>query len=139
MDLDAGRLMKGFETVRLSWQGEAYEVPAERQLRLIAEIEDALSGPSGRQAIGVLLSPGGPSYSRLAAAYGAALRHAGATVTDEEIYLSIVGDLAGGQDRVREKVQAAVLGLLEIMAPPLALAIRGGAEAEGKTQPADGA
>ncbi|MGK7753780.1 hypothetical protein [Roseovarius sp. C03] len=111
--------MKGFEPVTISWKGEAFTVPAEDQLPLIAKIEDALSDQSGRPAVLVLTTRGGPSYSRLAAAYGAAMRHAGASVTDAEIYLSITEDLAKGDAEIAEKLQNAVLGLLAIIAPPV--------------------
>lgn len=118
--------MKGFEPVTLSWSGEDYVVPAESQLMLIATLEDALAGSSGEQAVSMLLRKGGPSFARLSAAYGAALRYAGASVTDDEIYLSIMDDMAkGGGDEVTGKVQNAVLGLLMIIAPPMGRAVAG--------------
>lgn len=115
--------MKGFEPVTLSWQGDDFTVPAENQLMLIAMIEDALVGNSGEQAITMLARPNGPSYARLAAAYGAALRYAGAEVRDEEIYLSIMEDFAAHKSDAATKVRAAVMGLLAIIAPPIALAL----------------
>jgi hypothetical protein len=115
--------MKGFEPVTLSWQGNSFTVPAEDQLRLIAGIEEALTGNSGDQAIAVLASPSGPSYSRLSAAYGAALRFAGAEVSDEEIYLSIMSDFAEHKADAASNVRGAVMALLHIIAPPIALAL----------------
>lgn len=118
--------MKGFEPVTLSWAGESYTVPAENQLMLIATLEDALAGPSGEQAVSVLLRKGGPSFARLSGAYGAALRYAGADVSDDEVYLSIMDDMAkGGDEEVMGKVQNAVLGLLMIIAPPMGRAVAG--------------
>ncbi|MDW4550884.1 hypothetical protein R5H32_16095 [Defluviimonas sp. D31] len=122
--------MQGFEPVTLSWRGASYTVAAEDQLRLIAEIEDALADRSGRPAVMALCARGGPSHSRLAAAYGAALRHAGATVTDAEIYLSIVDDLGRAEAATAIKVQNAILGLLAIMAPPIHRRIMAAEEAE---------
>ncbi len=119
--------MKGFEPATLKWGGESFVVPADQQLMLIAQIEDALAGASGQQAINVLVRPGGPSYSRLAQAFGAALRYAGADVTDDEIYLSIMTDFADGGADVAVKVQNAVIALLQIIAPPLAMHIGGDA------------
>lgn len=116
--------MQGFEPVTLSWSGESYTVPAEGQLMLIAKIEDALSGASGRQAIEVLMQYGGPSYTKLSQAFGAALRHAGADVSDEDIYLSIQADLARNSADVIAKVQSAILALLAIVSPPIAMAMR---------------
>lgn len=112
--------MQGFEPVTLSWQGKDYTVPAERQMGLIARIEDALSGPGGEQALNVLFRREGPPYSRLASAFGAALRYAGAQVSDEDVYLSIMEDIAsGGGTKAAEKLLAATSALLNIMAPPL--------------------
>lgn len=120
--------MIGFEPVTLSWKGAEYTVPADGQLLLIAKIEDALTGGRGGQAITVLMASGGPSYVRLSQAYGAALRHAGADVTDEEIYLSIMSDMAEAKADVAAKVQGAIMGLLAIIAPPVALAISQGSD-----------
>lgn len=115
--------MKGFEPVTLAWQGVQFTVPAEKQLRLIAEIEDALSMGSGLPAINVLLS-GAPKHSRLAAAYGAALRYAGAEVSDDEVYISIMEGFASGAADAAILVQDAVIGLLSIISPPAARALR---------------
>ena len=129
--------MNGFEDVTLSWKSDEFVVPASEQMRLIAKIEDALSGPSGEQPIQVLMRRQGPTYSRLATAYGTALRHAGARVTDEEIYLSIVTDLANGDANVVRQCQDAVIGLLSIIAPPVAASLDGGsANDTGKSEPA---
>lgn len=111
--------MKGFEDVNLSWQGETYTVPANEQLMLIAVIEDKLSDGTGAPAVAALMRDGGPGFARLAAAYGAALHHAGASVSPEEVYLSMQESFAGGEAEVAEKVQAAILGLLSIISPPV--------------------
>lgn len=124
--------MKGFEPVTLSWGGQAFTVPAERQLQLIAQIEDALSGATGEQAVAVLMRPNGPPYSRLAAAFGGALRYAGAQVTDDEIYMSIVEALAEQNGDVMLDVRNAVLALLAIIAPPVALSLAAPASAKKK-------
>lgn len=123
--------MLGFEDVTLSWQGQSYTVPANQQMRLIAKIEDALSADSGRQALSILFQREGPPYSRLAAAYGAALRHAGAKVTDDEVYLSIQSDLAS-KTRAEKTVmiQGAIVGLLSIISPPAAASLGGKSQAE---------
>jgi hypothetical protein len=116
--------MHGFDPVTLGWNGEDFVVPAQRQLMLIAQIEDALAGPNGEQAVMVLFRPNGAPHTRLAAAYGAALRYAGAKVTDEEIYLSIHEDIASGsQAAVANKVQTMLAGLLAIISPPTARAL----------------
>ena len=120
--------MQGFDDVTLSWRGASFVVPANRQMMLIAKIEDALSGDSGQQALSVLFRREGPPYSRLAAAFGAALRHAGASVTDEEVYLSIQTDLiAKSKAEQTAAIQSCIISLLSIISPPAV------ASANGKT------
>jgi len=108
-----------FKDVTLTWGEQSYTVPANEQMGLILVIEDALAAGTGRQAIGILLGAEGPSYARLATAYGAALRYAGSTVTDDEIYLSIMEDMAAQSADVAVKVQGAIIALLSIIAPPI--------------------
>jgi len=115
--------MQGFEDVTFEWGGKTFVVPANRQMMLIARVEDALSGDTGLQALSVLLRPEGPPYSRLAAAFGAALRYAGATVSDEEIYLTTMNDFAAGRAEVAERNQRAVVALLSVIAPPFGHAV----------------
>lgn len=115
--------MQGFEDVTLGWKGETFTIPANRQMGLVARIEDALSGDTGRQAISILMQKEGPPYSRLAAAFGAALRYAGANVTDEEIYVSIMEDFSKSQALVVAKLQAVIVALLMVIAPPLGRAV----------------
>ena len=111
--------MRGFEDVTISWRGVDYNIPAKGQMMLIAKLEDALSGDSGQQAMTVLFRKEGPPYSRLAAAFGAALRHAGAKATDEEIYLSMQADLANRSKESRTAtIQNCILALLSIISPP---------------------
>lgn len=114
-------MMHGFEDVTLTWRGETYTVPANRQMLLIARIEDALSGDTGQQALSVLFRKEGPPYTRLAGAYGAALRHAGAKVSDEDVYLSIMSDIASkSKQDVTHIIQGAIIALLSIISPPAA-------------------
>ena len=116
--------MHGFEDVTLTWQGKDYVVPANRQMMLIAKIEDALGGEAGDQAIAVLFRRNGVPHSRMAAAYGAALRYAGASVTDEEVYISIHADIATqSRDAVAALVHRMLMGLVAIISPPTAKAI----------------
>lgn len=130
--------MKGFEPVTLHWRGEAYTVPADRQLRMIAEIEDSISNSKGIPAI-LLLLERRVDMARLAMAYGVALRYAGANVTDEEIHLSITADIADGSAAAAIKMEMAVLGLLDIIAPPVAKAVTKDTDFDmEKPSPADG-
>ena len=118
-----------FEDVTLSWKDESFTVPAEGQMVLIAKIEAALQGDSWRQPLGILMRLDGPSYGELARAYGAALRHAGAAVSDSEVYLSIQEDLASlSPDDVTAKIQSSVVALITIMSPPLGHKLFGGGD-----------
>ena len=116
-------MMQGFKDVDLQWNGVTYTLRAKGILNTIAEIEDALIGSGGVPAVAVLMRPGGPTHSRLSKAYAAALRGAGAAVTEEEIYLAIAEDFANGKADAAIKVRLACFALLAIMAPPLAMAL----------------
>lgn len=131
--------MQGFDEVTLTWRGEDYIVPADRQLMLVAKIEDALSGDSGKQAIALLLRPEGPPYARLAQAFGAALRFAGCHVSDDEIYLSIMDGLAKSDASTITNTQAAIMALLSVVSPPMGRALSGFDEKKSqKKQPKAG-
>lgn len=118
--------MQGFDDVTLTWRGQDYTVPANRQMALIAKIEDALSGDTGQQALTILFRREGPPYSRLASAFGAALRHAGARVTDDEVYLSIQADLVSKSKAEKTAaIQNCILALLSIISPPAVAQISG--------------
>lgn len=111
--------MHGFEPVTLTWRGQNFTVPANQQLMLIAKIEDALAGENGDQAMGVLFRRQGPPHTRLAQAFGAALRYAGAKVTDDEVYLSIHTDIASQTSKqVAASMQGMLMALLAIISPP---------------------
>jgi len=123
--------MQGFEPVTLTWAGAEYTVPADKQMMLIARIEDALTynpatGEHDDQALSVLFRKKGPPHSRLAAALGAALRYAGAKVEDAEIYLAIQNDLANqSRDNRFMIIQSTIVALLSIISPPAAKAVTG--------------
>lgn len=123
--------MIGFEDVTLGWKGEEFTVPADDVMMLICKIEDVL-GEGGKQPIAVLMQ--NPPYGRLARAYAAALRHAGAKVTDAEVYLSIHTDLAEGKADAAAKIQAAQIGLLHIISPPVALGLAGDVDPDAEPE-----
>jgi hypothetical protein len=118
--------MQGFEDVTIGWGGESYVVPADGQLMLIAKIEAAFRTATGKPAIQALLQAGGPEYAALAMAFGAALRHAGASVTDDELYLSIQEGFAKGENGAAVAVQETIMALLSIISPPMGATLRGG-------------
>lgn len=101
--------MSLFKPVVLTWKGREYNVPAEQVMMMIAKVEDILTLPE-------LMNPKGRPLAKISMAYGAALRHAGAKVTDEEIYSAMfqAGEQAGA-------AASAVQGLLLMMVPPSAI------------------
>ena len=111
--------MHGFDDVTLGWKGEEYTVPANQMLMLVCKIEDALAGDTGEQALTVLMRRQGPPHARLAQAYGAALRFAGAKVSDDDVYLSMQSELSQGSAEGVASIQAAVINLIAIISPPL--------------------
>lgn len=113
-------MSNGFKSVTLHWDGETYTIPANQVFPVVQQVEDALIGAGSTQALYILLQPEGPPNGRLAKAFGAALRYAGATVGDDEIYLKIVGGIAEKDMSVQTLLRTAVLNLLQIVAPPVA-------------------
>jgi hypothetical protein len=121
--------MDGFQPVTLTWKGKDYVVPADRQMKLIRAVEGALIGERGGQVIAILFNKGGVPHGALAEAFGAALRYAGARVTDEEVYFSIHEDIAAGsQAEVVLKTQSMIWGLMSIISPPVTRAASGAAD-----------
>lgn len=105
--------MSIFQPVTLKWNGDEYIVPANQVMGLIAQIEDAITLPE-------LLGKKGAPLGRVAMGYGAALRYAGARVTDEQVYQGMFGGDSS------TTIQAAVTGLLSMMIPPDGVAEKGG-------------
>ena len=127
--------MQGFEDVTLTWREQSYTVPADRQLMLIAKLESALAPETG-QAIDVLFRKGGPPHTVLAQAFGAALRYAGASVTDDEVYLSIHQDIAAkSRKQVAYTLQTMILALMAITSPPTARALAAAAKDDAPKNP----
>ncbi len=95
--------MSLFETITLTWGGEEYEVEPENVMKLIAVVEEHVSFQK--------LYSGEPPLSGIACAYAAALRYAGASVKDEEVYASLFGDEGIG-------IQNAITSLSMMLIPP---------------------
>ena len=93
-----------FSEVKITWKGEDYVVPPERVMRLIATIEDVVT-------IEELMTPR-LKRGKIAEAYGAALRFAGAKVHDEEVYTTLFGAEA------MVSTLAAIDGLMKMIIPP---------------------
>lgn len=104
---------KRFEPVTLEYGGSSYSVAPNRVLGLIDCIEEHITLYD--LSVGTR-SPGSVRMARLAQAYGAALRYAGATdVTDEDVYHALFGK---GGTQTRQTMMTVIGGLLAIMVPP---------------------
>jgi len=117
-----------FEPYELRWRGTTYQIPANRMLGAIASAEEVITLAELARA----MQQSAPPLTRIARAYGAVLRYAGAKVTDEEVYIGMFED--PGAD-----VLAAASGLLALMVPPNAAerAQRKGGEGPFARGPAD--
>ena len=101
--------MSLFKDVTLTWAGSEYVVQAGKLMRLIAIVEDIIT-------LEELVGSSGRKRSKISEAYGAALRYAGAKVTDEDVYASLFSAESA------EHTVSAVNGLLMMMVPPEAAA-----------------
>jgi len=97
-----------FNPVIFGWGGNDYTVPAERVLGLVAEIEEVITFTD------LIATKDRPNLSKLARAYSAALRYAGAKISDEEVYQGLFKP--GGA--VFLEMQKAIIVLMAIMMPP---------------------
>jgi hypothetical protein len=108
--------MSLFEEVGLRWAGEEYIVPSDKVMGLIEVIEDIITIEE--------MTRDGIKRAKLSRAFSAALRYAGAKVTQEQVYESLFG---------AEKLAStsgAVMGLLALMIPPSK--VQEAKKAEGK-------
>lgn len=92
-----------FEPVTITWKGTDYTVQPDKVMMLIAKIEDIITFSE--------LVAENPKLVKLAMAFGAALRYAGAKVTDDEIYASLFKEEGMG-------AADAVSSLILMMMPP---------------------
>lgn len=111
--------MRGFEDVTLTWQGQDFTVPANRVFELVRRVEMTIMDGKHTAAFVLLLNNAVPQ-SVLAMAYAEALRFAGADVTAEEVYLTIMNGFASNAAQAAIDVQQSIVGLLCIIAPPMA-------------------
>lgn len=99
-----------FDDIRLGWAGQEYVIPAHRVMGAIARVEDVITLAELMRAEGRQTLP----LAKVACAFGALLRYAGARVEDEAVYQGMfAGDGTG-----RDAAVAAVTALLTMMVPP---------------------
>lgn len=95
-----------FEPIELTWQNRKFVITPSRALRAIAKVEDIITLQQLSKADQV-------PFAKLALAYHALLKFAGANVTEEEVYEALWGATGEGQSAV-----AMVNALLSMMLPP---------------------
>jgi hypothetical protein len=99
-----------FEEVTLTWDGREYKIPPERVLRCIAAIEDVLPLWKLAQA-----TVGEIKLADISQAFGAALRFAGANVSNDEVYARF---FEGDGAELAAKARAYCFTLQALMIPP---------------------
>lgn len=119
--------MSVFEPVALTWKGEEYKIESDKVMMLIAKIEDIIT----LSEVYNYAQKGAAPVAKIAMAYGAALRYAGAKVRDDEVYKGLFG---GGED----SIPAALNALLSMMIPPEDLQQKGQPDGEGKQKAGSG-
>lgn len=103
--------MAMFDDIVLEWEGREYRLPANRMLGAIASIEEVITLPELVQSS----ERGGPPLNKIAKAFGAVLRYAGARVSDDEVYLGMFSN-----PQAAFSANHAVMALLQILLPPSA-------------------
>ncbi len=102
--------MGSFEDIRLQWAEKDYTIKANRVLGAIARIEDVLTLNELQRFGARKAAP----MAKIAMAYGAVLRYAGASVTDDEVYAGMFGAAGTSADAVVDSVSS----LVAMMVPP---------------------
>lgn len=104
--------MGAFADIELEWGDRIYTIKSHRVMGAIARIEDIITLPELR-ACGLR---GGAPIGKLAMAYAAVLRYAGATVDDDEVYEKAFANSADGG------VMVAIMNIMDLMLPKSARA-----------------
>jgi hypothetical protein len=121
--------MSIFQDVELGWRGKSYKVHASRMMGAILVVEDIVTFPD----LFKMMQSGKASLPRLAMAYAALLRYAGAEdIDDEKIY---AGMFEPGH--TTEDVLTALRVLMAIVTPPNLQGLGNGADL-GNSPPARG-
>jgi len=111
--------MSGFDKVELKWKGQSFVIEPRNVLQLIARVEEVITVDELVKYAARQTAP----MAKLSMAYGAALRYAGAQVSDDDIFESI---FSGNNSQA---VTTAITGLLSMMIPKN---LKASQSAEGK-------
>lgn len=77
--------MRQLEPIKIAWEGKEYVIPDDRVMLAIAKVEEIVTLPE----LGDMLETGKVQFSRVAMAYGAILRYAGAQITDRDVHAGL--------------------------------------------------
>lgn len=113
-----------FEEVKLEWGGKEFAIAPDRVMRAIALVEEIVTIPELARE----MQSGEFRCARLAEAYAALLRYAGARASQEEVYAVLFPSLGGDQTL---RIASAVMTLLSMMVPPAAWKKTASAEEAG--------
>lgn len=98
------------KAIKLEWHGKSYTIAANEAFAVGEAVEDIITIGE----IGELASR--PKFRKISRVYGVMLRHAGARVTDEEVFSDMMGQVKGaGQDGKELLVASAMAALVEIL------------------------
>lgn len=120
--------MAAFDPIDLEWAGTKFVIPPNRVLEAIARIEEVLTVDELRSYAARRTVP----RAKLARAFGSLLRYAGASVTDDDIYLGICSP---GSVHDVHAITSSINTLMMLMAPPRKTEAAPEADA-GKPEPA---
>lgn len=118
--------MNGFEEVRITWKDREYRIPPDQVMRCIAKIEDIITLTELQRYSEAKTIP----FAKIALAFGAVLRHAGAQVNDFEVYRAMFSEALDAEDKPLDEggkylvAVEAVHKLMVLMLPPDYLAAK---------------
>jgi len=112
--------MSVFQEIVLDWAGQEFRIAPDKVMGAIAAVEQILT----LKEIGDFAQTGNPPVAKLAMAYGAVLRYAGAKIRDDEVY---AGMFSGESS---SSAMTSISNLLMMMIPPAAIKSQGKAEAD---------
>lgn len=108
--------MQGFDDIELTWLGQTYTVPANRQMELILRVEQGLIEGTGAQAYEILMRPSGPPLGQFSRVFAEALRYAGAPVQHIEVFREITGNVGRGDGALLQDAVMQVMRILNLIA-----------------------
>lgn len=98
----------GFSEIKLTWDGTTYTIPPRRVLEAISAVEEVIT----LDVLQRYMHKGSPPLAKIAMAYGALLRFAGAEAENDDVYSALFSGNSGAV------MASTVQTLLLLMLPP---------------------